>query len=224
MLEILRRLARSRRITLAIISGRSLNDVSGRVPAEMTISGNHGLEIRGCGLDFEHPEAQTFQSDIAAACASLRDRLGDWPGVWIENKRLSATVHYRQLEQRRHDSLPYAIRQNLRSFGTRLAYRAGNKAFEIRPHLAWGKGAALSLIRDRSGPFDLCICLGDDRTDETMFRANLDGLNIKIRQVQATCATHYLTDPYEVAIFLSHVLDLSEWTLDSSLTLAMGTT
>lgn len=224
MLETVRRLARCQRITLAVISGRAVEDVSKRLPVNITFSGNHGLEIRGCGLNFEHPRASEFRSDIIDACASLADVLRGWSGAWVEDKRLSATVHYRKVEPRQHNSLLFAVRQSLRPFGTRLAYRAGNLAFEVRPGLPWNKGAALSLIRERSGPFDACICIGDDRTDETMFHANPDGLNIKVRCTQPTNATHYLSDPGEVALFLSHVLDLCEFrnSTDAAPVLAMG--
>lgn len=211
MLETVRRLARCPQITFAVISGRGVEDVAKRLPVDITFSGNHGLEMRGRGLDFEHPKTSEFRSDIAGACTSLTDALRSWPGAWVEDKRLSATVHYRKVEARQHNALLFAVRQCLRSFGTRLSYRAGNLVFEVRPRLPWGKGAALWLISERSGPFDLCICLGDDRTDETMFRANADGLNIKVRLAHGTHASHYLSDPNEVAIFLSHVLDLCEF-------------
>jgi trehalose 6-phosphate phosphatase len=210
MTGILTRLTACERIVFAVISGRSLADISSRLPVEATISGNHGLEIRAPGLDFQHPEARALRPEIAAACDALRVGLKIWPGAWVEDKGLSATAHYRRVEQRHHRCLLQVARRCLRPFGNRLALRAGNKALEVRPKLAWDKGAALNHIRQSAGPFQACICMGDDRTDETMFRANPDGLNIRVGKVQPSAAAYHLYDPAEVAIFLSHALDFCD--------------
>jgi trehalose 6-phosphate phosphatase len=210
MTGILGRLTGCDRIVLAVISGRSLADISSRLPVKTTISGNHGLEIRAPGLEFQHPEAGAFRPEIAAACDALRAALRIWPGAWVEDKGLSATAHYRQVAQRHHRCLLQVARRCLRPLGSRLALRAGNRALEVRPKVAWDKGAALNHIRRSAGPFQACICMGDDRTDENMFHANPDGVNIRIGRVQPSAASYHLSDPAEVAIFLSHALDFCE--------------
>ena len=57
-------------------------------------------------------------------------------------------------------------------------------------------------------PVDLCIAMGDDRTDEMMFRANRDGFNIRVGLGDPTAASYSLADPAEVAMFLAHVCEL----------------
>jgi trehalose 6-phosphate phosphatase len=210
MAEILNRLAVCDRTALAVISGRSLADIASRVPANATVSGNHGLEISGPGMNFRHSEAAALRPDLAAACDALREAMRIWPGAWVEDKGLSATAHYRRVPGKHHRCLLQVARRALRGFGNRLALRVGNNALEVRPRVAWDKGAALEYIRQSAGPFDVCICMGDDRTDETMFRANQDGLNIKVGRGQPSAASYQLIDPGEVAIFLSHVLDFCE--------------
>ena len=203
--ECLRRLTESEGVTLAIISGRSLEDLSQRVPLDLICAGNHGLEIRCDGVIFKQAGAVHLEPQMRVACEALGDVVSGWPGAWVENKGLSATVHYRNLESPLTPSLLYSVRRKLAQLGGPFSYRAGKKAFELRPKVAWDKGSALRYIQERSGPFDLCICIGDDRTDESMFRANCGQLNIRVGCGRPSAATLYVSDPGETAILLDHV-------------------
>jgi trehalose 6-phosphate phosphatase len=207
-LEILQQAADCPRLTLAVISGRALADVKRRLPLDITFAGNHGLEISGGGLEFENAEARQLRPVLAAACEVLSDVVRGWPGASVEDKDLSATLHFRNVDRRRHNSLLFAARHSLGSFGSQLALRAGNRALEIRPKVAWDKGSALQYIWASAGPFDTCISIGDDRTDETMFRANRGHLNIRVGCFSGSAATHYVSDSAEVALLLSHVIDV----------------
>jgi trehalose-phosphatase len=207
-LEILRRAADCQRLTLAVISGRALADIRGRLPLDVVFVGNHGLEIAGAGLDFEHDGARQLRPVIARACDALRGVCLDWPAAWIEDKGLSATLHFRNVDQCQHTSLLFAARHSLGAFGPALALRMGNRALEVRTKVCWDKGSALQYIQDKAGPFDTTICIGDDRTDECMFRANRDQLNIRVGCLARSAATHYLSDPAEVAILLSYIVGI----------------
>lgn len=205
-LEVLRLIAGSRGFTLAVISGRALEDIRYRLPLDIIFSGNHGLEISGRGLSFQHAGARELRPVMLAACEALSNAVHGWHGAWVEDKGLSATLHFRRVDEREHNAVLFAARYTLGRFGSQLALRVGNRALEVRPRVFWDKGSALNYILQHAGPFDACICIGDDRTDETMFRANANELNIKVGSVNRTAATHYLADPVEVAIFLSHVV------------------
>jgi trehalose 6-phosphate phosphatase len=209
-LEVLRRASACSRITLAVISGRALADVKRRIPLDIAFAGNHGLEISGPGIQFEHAAARRLRPAIAAACESLQGILRQWPGACIEDKGWSATLHFRKVDRSLHRSLLFAARRLLASYGSQLALRAGNRALEVRPKVAWDKGHALEFIQAKQGPFDACICIGDDQTDETMFRANRNHVNIRIGRGRPTAATHYLSDSSEVPILLSHIVDLCD--------------
>ncbi len=211
MFEVLRRIAASPVLSLAVISGRELADLRSRVPLDVILSGNHGLEIGGRGLAFEHPGARGRRPLLATACSILAQTVQPWPGAWVEDKGLSATLHYRRVDLRAHRALRFQARQALRRFGTRFALRAGHMALELRPKVAWDKGSALQYIRAESGPYDFCICIGDDRTDEAMFRAHHGGLNIRIGCDRPSAAGYYLSSPEDVAILLSHILDVCEF-------------
>src|SRR5262249_53074421 len=99
----------------------------------------------------------------------------------------------------------------LGGLGPRIALRVVNHGLEVRPRLDWNKGAALTWIQEKLNSFDICICIGDDRTDEAMFRCNSNGFNIRVRKTAPSAASYYLFDPSEVAFFLNRVLEIHEF-------------
>jgi trehalose 6-phosphate phosphatase len=207
MVAVLRAISACDRMVLAVISGRALSDIACRVPVPAVIAGNHGLEISGGGIVFENPEARGLRPTLEQACDALASALRPWSGAWVEDKYLSATVHFRLVEPHSHRCVLRAARNALASFGRSFALRAGNHALEVRPNVNWEKGSALGFICRESGPFDVVITLGDDRTDETMFGGAPGHVDIKVGPARPTRAAFHLSDSADVAIFLSHVLD-----------------
>jgi trehalose 6-phosphate phosphatase len=205
MSEALARIGGCPQVTLAVISGRPLADVRRRVPDSVTCAGNHGLEIGGPSLEFEHPEAAELRPYLAELCQELTVMVGSWPDAFVEDKGLSATLHHRGLNACARYKLRFAARRCVARFGRKFLLRSGLDALEICPRVGWDKGSALTFIRDGLGPFDACVCMGDDRTDETMFGANTGGLNVRIGKTGATMASHYLWDPAETAILLEYI-------------------
>jgi trehalose 6-phosphate phosphatase len=205
MSEALARISGCPQITLAVISGRPLADVRRRVPDSFACAGNHGLEIGGPSLEFEHPEALALRPDLAELCQELAVVAGRWPDAFVEDKRLSATLHHKGLNACARYRLRLAARRCVARFGRKFLLRSGLDALEICPRVGWDKGSALTFIRDGLGPFETCVCMGDDRTDEAMFGANTGGLNVRIGNGGATRASHYLWDPAETAILLEYI-------------------
>lgn len=208
MLDILRRMASCAQLELAIISGRDISDVSSRVPLPVTFAGNHGMEIRGDGFAFVHPGARALRPRLAAAVDSLAVDVSRWSGAWVEDKGLTATVHYRAVRSSDQLAVEMAVRERVARLDGPFVLGEGKKALEIRPDVDWDKGAAFKLICEQRGPFDLCIALGDDRTDESMFRANPGQINIKVGEARPTEANCWLADPVEVAVFLAYVVQV----------------
>jgi trehalose 6-phosphate phosphatase len=203
--EILRFMRGCEGIMFAILSGRTLADVRQRMPSGHVYSGNHGLEIHGRGLKFEHLEAAGLRQELYAACQEVSAAASEWPGAWVEDKRLTATLHYRNVDPDCHRALRFAVRKRLASFGRKFRLRSGKKALEICPRVDWDKGSALRYIIERLGPFDVCICLGDDRTDESMFLANSGQLNIRVGCDGPTHADLFLSSAAETPIVLEYV-------------------
>jgi trehalose 6-phosphate synthase/phosphatase len=198
----------------AIVSGRSLNDIRTRVGIEgLVYAGNHGLEIAGPGWTWTHPAAVKAEQAVAACCGRLRQALRGVPGAWVEDKGLTATVHYRLTPHRFVDRVSVAVREDVARLpaGT-LAVHPGKHILEIRPDVPWNKGTATRWILSRMlgpGALELAcvIYAGDDRTDEDVFDALPDpAVTIKVgAHVLPTAARYSLRGTEEVSRFIDLV-------------------
>lgn len=204
--EVMHQLCSSPRVVVAVISGRALKDVMKRMPLCAVYAGNHGLEIRGSGLVFEHAEARRLRPQLAQACQVLARGVAGWKGAWVEDKTLTATVHYRNVPQADHQAVIRTVRQCMAGYGSLFGFRTGEKAVEIHPRVGWDKGACLTWIRRQLGLEGRpCLCIGDDPTDESMFAANPSGINIKVGSTTHTAAHFEVNNVSEVAVILTHL-------------------
>lgn len=182
--DVLERLAAHPRVRVAVISGRQRTDVQQRVAiADCTYSGNHGLEI------FTPPADEWQFAMPAEVCANFGAMVGrleqraQRDGAWVENKRVSLTVHYRGTSPETQRVLHVDAERIIEDAGF-VACRA-HGAIEARPPVRWTKGdAALRILdgwygpgwRDRRderlvGREVRVIFAGDDRSDEDAMRA-----------------------------------------------------
>lgn len=154
---------------VAVISGRGAGDVHARVgiPGLIYI-GNHGLEQWvGSGTAFL-PEVAAFRPALEGAIDDLRGYL--YPGMEIEDKGATVSIHYRQTAD------PDAVATIFRPLVVRaaadhgLSTFEGRRVFELRPPLEVNKGTAFEgLIRRHA--LDAAVFIGDDTTDVDAFRA-----------------------------------------------------
>lgn len=170
--EVLDELARLHpRVSLAFISGRCLRDLVDRIGSgwEAIFAGNHGLEISGAGLDWVHPSVAANRTHLDQLLADFETRFFGIPGIELEDKELSVTLHYRRmipewipLLNETLDSLPLPAE---------LRRHEGKMVFEFRPAVEWNKGCAIRQIAAHLKiPHEAVIFLGDDVTDEDAFR------------------------------------------------------
>ena len=164
----LRSLAKRLKMT-AVMSGRAARDVERRVGIDgIAYIGNHGAERIINGALTTASRAQSTETDLQALLEILGDAAGD-PGIVLENKRFSASLHYR----RASDDL--AVIARLRSAlddmpdAGDFEFFWGNKILEIRRRNGVNKGVALGSLID-AFQADSVIFLGDDTTDADALR------------------------------------------------------
>lgn len=211
---LLRRLVAAQGVTIAIVSGRGLADVKRRVGLRGVVyAGCHGMEIEGAGIRrtcFVPPRGR-------AALAKLRRELSraarGVPGALIEDKGCSFALHYRAVAPRKRPILKTLFRRAAADVVGRGAVRVrpGKMVFEVLPPADWDKGKAAlwlaaRLLRRRGARRAVPICLGDDLTDETAFRALRRGITARVGSIRRSSAAYYLRDTREVARFLEMLL------------------
>ncbi len=168
-------LARSRRVRVGILSGRSLADLGVRVGlSEVIYGGCHGLEVQGPGLSFRHPRADAWAALLQAVAEAVSARLASMPGVRLEPKGLAIAVHYRNAPSGAAGELRIQLDRVIHPLRDRLRLLRGSKVIEILPRVRWNKGDCALWIRERvmgalARPV-VTLYMGDDRTDELAFR------------------------------------------------------
>ncbi|MDX6454828.1 MAG: trehalose 6-phosphate phosphatase [Gaiellaceae bacterium] len=149
---------------VACISGRAGADAQRIVGVpELVYVGNHGLELDDEAIEWRG-RLQQFLADV------------DWPA--IENKGLTASLHYRNSED--EDAARAALEDvKARAERAGLVARFGRKVLELLPPVDVHKGTAVEkLLSERK--LRRALYAGDDTTDLDAFRA-LDGLDVSVR-------------------------------------------
>ena len=201
---ILRRL--SRRAFVAVVSGRSLADVRSllRLPS-VALVGNHGLEIQRGAHRWRHPGAVAVRGELKAALAAIGRRLPRCPGLLVEDKGLTGSVHVRRVRAARLPGVDAVVRDEVARRRTALMLTRGHCVYEIRPRLAWNKGLGVrSLLAGLEAKGRPCIVyIGDDATDEDAFRVlRRDGVTIRVGGTGPTFARFRLPSVREVWVLL----------------------
>lgn len=189
------------RYPCAVISGRSCDDVGGRLEGLTLrhIIGNHGLE------PCEH--ISQFEFAVAEARPELEAALRDCAGLDIENKRFSLAVHYRR--SRRKRDARRAIHDAVAKLKQPMRVVPGKLVVNVVPQGAPHKGDALIRLRDQEGA-DTAIYVGDDVTDEDVFELDQPGrlLSIRVGRSSSSAAAYYLRDQREVDALLARLVKL----------------
>jgi trehalose 6-phosphate phosphatase len=157
-----------------IITGRAVDDVLERVDVPgLLIVGNHGLEWFDDGHRIDHEAGVAAEAGIKRTLARTRERLEsltDIDGMLFEDKRLSASIHYRNVAD------PVAVGLQLlpiveeEAAANGLRVSGGKMLVELRPTAVVSKGTALEqIVRERG--LGSAIFFGDDVTDVDGFRA-----------------------------------------------------
>jgi trehalose 6-phosphate phosphatase len=213
--EIIQALSRTPRCTLAVVSGRALSDVKSKVGiSDIMYIGNHGLEAEGPQFYFESLAPPQDRQTMDGIKHDLSREIDGIEGVFIEDKGLTLSVHYRLANIEDEPMIQKIVLKTCHPYlaEKKIHLWEGKKVLEVRPSFDWDKGKAVMwlLARERmaekSGQEVLPIYVGDDVTDEDAFRAlQGQGLTILVGLSDLSDAQYYLNGPDEVTGFLKHL-------------------
>lgn len=190
---------------IALITGRSLQDIRSRMGFEPDfVIGNHGIE----GLEGWEERATNYQILCKVwhdhLAATLKDSIEFGTGVIVENKQYSLSVHYRhakdykQAEARlmeifnRLDPLPRVI--------------TGKDVLNLLPDGAADKGVAMEELI-KASQAKSAIYLGDDVTDEEVFKLKRDDLlSIRVEQSEGSAANFFVPTLQDMAQLLDDLI------------------
>ena len=152
---------------LALISGRSIDDIDHLfAPLRLRVSGVHGAEIR---FDPHGSTAPAVVNDLPQSLlVALRRAVEPFPGVFVENKRFSFTVHYR-LAPFAERQVRDIVKQLVDSIPINVDVMDAHYAIEIKSPCFDKGGAIATFLATSTFRGRKPIFVGDDTTDESGF-------------------------------------------------------
>lgn len=204
--RLLHELSGAPEVTLGIISGRSINDISSMVGLdELIYAGNHGLEILLPGRPMKKLYSEEDLHLIFNVRKELKGQLGDITGAIIEEKGPIIALHYRTAPPGTGDVLLEAA-DNLVSKNPGLAVRQGKMVIEITPDRDFNKGVTVKWLLENLFPAErpVVVFAGDDVSDEDAFAVlGQDDVSIYVGpQPSHFSARYYIKDSMETRQFL----------------------
>ncbi|MGY1731400.1 trehalose-phosphatase [Geodermatophilus sp. SYSU D01045] len=197
--EALARIAAADGVTVALVSGRGLEDLR-------TVSGLTGPYrwVGSHGAEYDGPLTGELAGRRDALAGQLAPLVAAVPGARLEVKPASVAVHVRQVTD------PAAATALLASADAvadpSLTKKPGKAVLELVLVDA-DKGSAVRRLRTELGAAAV-VYLGDDRTDEDVFRSlGPDDLGIKVGEGE-TAATRRVADPAAALAVLRLLGDL----------------
>lgn len=192
---------------LALVSGRSLNDIDLIfAPEQFPAVGGHGAEMR---ID---PDSESVASHAPPMDKELKRRLAAIarlsPGILLEDKGYSLALHYRLAPHA--EKAIYAAVSLIRADlpNAPIEVLPGKCVCEIK-HSGFTKATGVRELMTRE-PFKgrRPLFIGDDVTDETVFgiMPDYDGLAFSVGRRAKGVAGHF-DAPSDVREFLAHLLD-----------------
>lgn len=193
------------RLPVAIVTGRAVSDVRGRLGFEPHyIVGSHGAED---GLDAGAADAQARALDPLRDLLRLRGVNLAAAGIWVEDKVLSIALHYRLA--RDPTGARGLIDELLAQPGRSVQVFGGKMVVNVMAPDAPDKADAVRALVVRNGA-SCALFAGDDVNDESVFvSAPPDWLTLRIgRDDPSSRARFFLDSPGEVAMLLERMLVL----------------
>ena len=167
--NMLRKLCDDERNTVVINSGRdhrTLDKWLGDLP--LSFAAEHGAFYKENGEWHENVEPQAWDERLMSILREFEDKT---PNSRLEVKATAVAWHYRKVDnwigifraqQLMHALIPICSQNNLQIM-------RGNKIVEVKP-AEYSKGSEVQRILNQRS-YDFILAIGDDVTDEDMFRA-----------------------------------------------------
>lgn len=204
--DLLNELISDPRNFVVLISGRSHQNLQDWFShMDINLIAEHGAWHRNAGIWENHPGLDDqWKKDIYPLLERFVDRT---PGAFIEEKDYSLVWHYRKVEkglgELRTSEMVNNVKYLINDRGLQIL--SGNKVVEIK-NMEINKGKA-SLGQIHKKDYDFILAIGDDHTDEDIFKSLPENaVTIKVGS-QMSSAKYFLPDPESVRKLLRNLAE-----------------
>jgi trehalose 6-phosphate synthase/phosphatase len=196
LLDLLQALGERAGNAVAIVSGRPRRDLEewfGQLPVSLVAE--HGVWLRSRGGEWRMLRAMTteWKEQVRPILQVYVDRL---PGALLEEKEFSLAWHYRRADAAQASRPSRELLDKLAGLTRNIGLEVleGNKVLEVRSGGVSKGKAAVEWLGSLGAEFVLAI--GDDRTDEDLFRA-LPATACSVRVGPAQTVARYYLDSHK---------------------------
>lgn len=188
------------RFPTALLTGRALADIRPRLAGVHFdyVVGNHGIE--------PSPEAERCRDFTRDVLPWLERSLAGQAGIELENKHYSLSIHYRHApDHARAREAIYAAIQNLPEEPRTIG---GKCVVSLTAKGAPDKGTALTRIAQEA-KVEHVLYVGDDDTDEDVFRSAVPGLlGVRVGYSPDSAAPYFLREQEEINDLLALLIEV----------------
>lgn len=194
LVQLVGRLNRREDTDVVLISGRD-KDTLGTwwEESHVELISEHGVWVRKADNDWQLSEnvRNDWMGSVRPVIENFVDRT---PGTFIEEKNYSLAWHYRkadpELGELRANELSNVLKELISNHG--LSVLEGNKVLEIKSSgVNKGKACSKKLV---DSDYDFIFAIGDDWTDEYMFRELPENAYTVKVGIKKTSAKYYVED------------------------------
>jgi trehalose 6-phosphate synthase/phosphatase len=206
LLLLLRTLSRMPHTDVVLISGRDKDTMDAWfADLEVALVAEHGAWIRGRGRPWRltKPLDDSWKPELRPILQTYADRL---PGAFVEEKQYSFAWHYRRADPELASTYVKELVDDLVNFTANidLQVQQGDKVVEVRCGSINKGAAALSFLP--KGTSDFLLAIGDDWTDEDLFRVLPDSAwSIRVGHPHS-CAKFNVRNHVEVLDLLREII------------------
>jgi len=211
--SLLEKLAANDGVTVGIISGRRLTDLVRYVHAPDTIpmAGSHGLEWIIHGKKGKAPLPRGYKKALRSLYMATTVLARTAPGLTAEWKGLSMSIHLRGVPPSDLAYIRKGVISMIAKANTHGLFQVipGKTDIDIRPDIIWTKAEVVRHILGELGvnaDTTTFVYIGDDTTDEDVFRAFPRSVTVHVGRSRKTQANYYLYNVAGVYEFLQYLV------------------
>ena len=197
--RLLRRLARHPRVAVVVISGRRRSELLRYIGVPgIRYFGLYGWERSG-----HSPLPRSAVASLRGVRKKLSILLSSIPGMWVEDKQFSLSVHLLAVSPRNQQRARRKLRSLVLPFQKTLRVIENIRDMEIVPRCIADKGVVVRQFLDKPAcRHGLAFYFGDDLSDESAFEAVAKGISIRVGAPRPTRACYSIRGPAAVAAVL----------------------
>jgi trehalose 6-phosphate phosphatase len=200
--RILQCLVRHTNLFIAIVSGRRVHNLRNLIDVE----GLHYFGVHGAESDRKSAIlGKKARLALERAKHAARVQLGAIEGIWIEDKRRSFSVHYRDANAVASKHGQSVLFELLAPWGDALHVLNGSCVWEVLPIEIPGKSSVVEAVLRKLPASPTVVYIGDDSTDEMAFAALPNQITVRVGRGPQTCARYFLRTPADVLRFLARL-------------------